>query len=254
MGRLGRSYTSSATFGTTLPEWSACAPEASAPGRLATAWSNAAMLVPRSHAIGRSLLAAWLVSWVWAPPAQGGSAGPMPGGSGVPARGAYGAEPTCTVCHDGFSLNPDGEGAVAIQGLPKRYSLGARYPLRIAARHGAAEVQRFGFQLTAVGVSGEGAGEFGLTDPERTQVVIDPSSARSYLEHTLAGTAPASAGEAAWSFEWIAPRADRGEVAFFAVVNAANQDGSKAGDRIYSTSPAPLAVVSGPVVPEGEPR
>jgi hypothetical protein len=221
---------------------------------MATAWSNAVMLAFQSRAIGPALLAAWLASWGWAESARAGSAGPMPGGSGVPARGAFGAEPTCTVCHDGFLLNPDREGSVAIEGLPKRYSPSARYLLRIAVRHRAAEVQRFGFQLTAVGVSGAGAGEFALTDPERTQVVIDPTSARSYLEHTLAGTAPVRAGEAAWSFEWIAPSADRGDVAFFAVANAANQDGSKAGDRIYSTSPAPLAVVSGPSVPEGEHR
>jgi hypothetical protein len=178
----------------------------------------------------------------------------MPGGSGVPARGEFGAEPTCTVCHDGFSLNPDGEGSVAIEGLPKRYSPGARYALRLAVRHRAPEVQSFGFQLTAVRVSGEGAGEFALTDPARTQVVVDYTNARSYLEHTLAGTAPERAGESAWSFEWIAPSADRGDVAFFAVANAANRDGSKAGDRIYSTSPAPLATVSGPVADEGEHR
>lgn len=183
---------------------------------------------------------------------RAGSAGPLPGGAGVPAIGAFGAEALCTACHDGYPLNPDREGSLELRGLPQSYVPGERYAVRIAVRHTAPEVRRWGFQLTAVGPSGAGEGEFALVEPERTRVVIDPSSARSYLEHTLAGSAPGRSGGASWSFEWIAPSADRGDVAFFGAGNAADLDGSKAGDRIYSPSPAPLALVRGPVHREGE--
>jgi hypothetical protein len=202
--------------------------------------------------LGSGLLLGTLASTIPGAIARGGSQGPTPGGCGVPALGAFAAEATCTLCHDGFALNPDREGSIAIEGLPHRYSPGMRYSARIAVTQRAPEVRGFGFQLTAVTASGDGAGELALTEPARTQVVVDPVSARSYLEHTLAGIAPARAGEAAWSFEWIAPSSDVGDVAFFAVANAANRDGSKGGDRIYSTSPAPLALLRGPSSHEGE--
>jgi hypothetical protein len=176
----------------------------------------------------------------------------MPGSTGVPPTGGFAAEPTCASCHDGFPLNPDPEGSLELSGLPERYLPGARYALRLRVSHPAPEARRFGFQLTAIGPSGGGEGEFALTDPVNTQVFVDPVTARSYLEHTLAGTAPGRAGGTTWTFDWIAPATAHGDVAFFGAANVADLDGSKSGDRVFTKSPEPLAVVRAPGPGEGE--
>jgi hypothetical protein len=174
------------------------------------------------------------------------SPGPQPGSAGVPAGGGFPAEPTCISCHDSQPLNPDPKGKVELSGVPDRYTPGARYPLTFTISD--PQARRWGFQLTAVALpSHAGAGELVATDPA-TQVV-DGDAGRKYVEHSYDGTAPDQAGSARWTFEWVAPTKPAGDVAFFAAGNAANLDGSKEGDRIYSPSPKPLAISRAPEGP-----
>ncbi|HTO52195.1 MAG TPA: Reeler domain-containing protein [Myxococcota bacterium] len=173
------------------------------------------------------------------------SSGPQPGESGVPAGGGFPAEPLCTSCHTGFPLNSDGHGVLKLSGVPARYVPGQRYTLTIELHHPDAERTRWGFQLTAISAKAfTGAGEFVITDSPNTELIHGVSANRSYVSHSYYGTGVGEAGGRQWSFDWIAPSAATGKVEFFGAGNAANADGSKEGDRIYSPSPKPLAVTA----------
>jgi hypothetical protein len=184
--------------------------------------------------------------------ALGSSSGAQPGTTGAP--GAEGAEPTCIACHATRALNPAGAGRLALEGLPERYRPGQRYSLHLSVSDPDPALRRFGFQLTALATATlAAAGELVVTDPANTQRIDALDGGRQYLGHTLAGTAASGDGGARWSFEWIAPPSDAGPVAFFAAANAADVDGSKEGDHVYSASPSPLASVAGPPSSKEEP-
>jgi len=89
------------------------------------------------------------------------------------------------------------------------------------------------------------AGQFAVTDPG-TQLRAGGPAGRTYIEHSAQGTGMGETGGHRWTFEWIAPEQDVGDVSFFGAGNASNIDGAHTGDRIFSPTPAPLAVVHGP--------
>lgn len=175
--------------------------------------------------------------------AQATSSGPQAGLSGAPGIGGVPAEMTCTSCHATYPLNPDALGKVELLGLPDAYAPGQHYTLSFRISHPDAAITRWGFQVTAIQkISGQGAGEFVVTDPQNTQRVGGLAH-REYVEHTLPGTAMGKPGGTSWSFDWIAPGRDVGEIVFYGSGNASNMDGSKEGDRIYNPTPAPLATM-----------
>jgi hypothetical protein len=189
----------------------------------------------------------WLLAAVFAPAvaALASSTGPQPGTTGVPKGGGFPAEPVCTSCHTGFPLNSDGRGHLTLSGVPPRYVPGQRYTLTVALHHPDDDRKRWGFQLTAVSLrKWTGAGQFVITDVPNTELIPGTVGERSYVSHSYYGTGVGEAGGREWSFDWIAPSAATGTVEFFAAGNAANADGSKEGDRIYSSSPKPLAVTA----------
>jgi hypothetical protein len=80
--------------------------------------------------------------------------------------------------------------------------------------------------------AGERAGAWRPLD-DRVRVVRDDSSGIEYAQHTSAGTRPRTAETASWEIEWRAPESS-GRVAVHAAANAANDDDSELGDRIYT--------------------
>jgi len=186
----------------------------------------------------------WLVAAALGPAlaALASSTGPQPGETGVPAGGGFPAEPVCTSCHTGFPLNSDGRGVLTLSGVPPRYVPGQRYTLTVELHHPDDDRRRWGFQLTAVSLSKwTGAGEFVITDVPSTELIHGTTANRSYVSHSYYGTGVGEAGGRQWSFDWVAPAAKTGRIGFFAAGNASNLDGSKEGDRIYSSSPKPIA-------------
>jgi hypothetical protein len=178
-----------------------------------------------------------------AAPASSSSTGPQPGTAGVPAGGGFAAEPDCTSCHTGFPLNSDGRGTLTLSGVPKRYVPGQQYPLELSVRHPDDDRKRWGFQLTAVTAKHlTGAGEFVVTDAPNTELIRGTVANRNYMSHSYYGTGVGDLSGHSWKFDWIAPAATVGRVAFYGVGNAANLDGSKEGDRVYGPGPKPLAI------------
>jgi hypothetical protein len=171
---------------------------------------------------------------------------PAPRSAQAPAGEGVAAGESCLSCHAGAPLDPEDGGEIELHGLPEHYIPGHRYTLTFAIRHPGADRLRWGFRLTAVAPeTRREAGTLVVTDRVNTRKIRGPAD-REYVVHTYAGTAVGKPGGQSWSFEWVAPATDVGEVAFFTTAVAADADGSEAGDLVYGRAPDPLTVVAGP--------
>lgn len=142
--------------------------------------------------------------------------------------GGFG-EPTCGACH--FGAAPDDQGHAGID-APSHYAPGETYEITVSVRH--PELAAAGFQLTARFASGSRAGAQAgrLAPADGRSAVIAAADGVVYAGHTRAGSSATTAGAARWSLLWTAPAADQ-NVVFHVAANAANDDDSDFGDRIY---------------------
>lgn len=172
------------------------------------------------------------------------STGPVAGSSGVPAAGGNPAENTCVMCHTDFPLNPDNQGKMQLLGVPSAYVPGKSYELEVRVSH--PEARRWGFQLTAVaGADLHGSGTLtSLPNDKMTQTVAGLVAGRTYIEHGSVGKATGVGKNDgfSWKFIWTAPVPSEGPVTFYGAFNAANGDGSNAGDKIYTPASGILAI------------
>jgi hypothetical protein len=153
--------------------------------------------------------------------------------SGGPPLGVTGdfAQPNCTDCHSGNSLNAAG-GTFTISGVPAEYAPGNTYPITVTIAK--AGQSRWGFELaTRVVTSGQQAGTLTATNTTNTQV--RSSGGIQYISHTGPGTQAGSA-QGTWTFNWTAPATAVGGIRFGAAGNAANNNLSNSGDFIYTTT------------------
>jgi hypothetical protein len=142
--------------------------------------------------------------------------------------GGFG-EPTCGACH--FGAAPDDQGRTHID-APARYAPGETYEIVVSVHH--PELNAAGFQLTARFATGRAAGEQAghLAPSDDRTAVITSAAGIVYAGHTGAGSSPSTGGVGRWSLLWTAPAADQ-DVVFHLAANAANDDDSDFGDRIY---------------------
>lgn len=150
--------------------------------------------------------------------------GPPPGHAG-----GFG-DPHCGACHFDAPVD-DTAGSVRIQ-APETYRPGKTYRLTVQVEHPALEAAGFG--LTTRFLHGDRAGTQagGLRSPgERVRAVIGDDGL-AFASHTATGVAPVEPGVGRWTLEWTAPDGG-GPVAIHVAANAANDDDSEFGDRIY---------------------
>jgi hypothetical protein len=92
--------------------------------------------------------------------------------------------------------------------------------------------QRWGFELTVLDDMDQPVGDLIVTEPARTQLSI---GGRQYLKHTLSGTDPGTFDESpGWTLKWASPASRPGPVTFYIAGNAANGNGLRTGDFIYT--------------------
>jgi hypothetical protein len=155
----------------------------------------------------------------------------FPDGPPVARTGGFG-EASCSTCHVGITLNVEGPGLI-LDSLPKRYEPGVTY--RLSVRLSRASMRRAGFQIAARFAQGRNAGKqaghFVSLDSLTRITVFEPKEIE-YLSHTKPGTSLTHPETARWFFKWTAPT-EGGPVMFNLAANAANGDGSPAGDAIY---------------------
>lgn len=155
--------------------------------------------------------------------------GPPPGHTG-----GFG-EPSCRRCHFDAGEN-EPPGTLTLRGVPETCAGGRTYRLAVRLRRPGLALA--GFQVAARFEAGPLAGrQAGRWRPldDRAQVAREDSSGIEYAQHTRAGTDPLTADSTAWTLEWTAPDSG-GPVALHAAANAANDDDSELGDRIYTAS------------------
>lgn len=199
--------------------------------------ARAAVLPLAAAAIGAGLLALGAAA----------GEGPAAAASGIyldgPPPGHTGGfdEPTCRACHFDRELNPRG-GEVRLEGVPGRYVADSVYDVSVVLAHG--ETGRAGFQLAARWRTGRREGcSAGDLRPGRAEGVRAATADGEdgcevvYLQHTEAGTGPVEDedGVVRWRVRWRAPSGADGPVAFHVAANAANDDASEFGDRIYAS-------------------
>ncbi len=104
---------------------------------------------------------------------------------------------------------------------------------------------RWGFELSArlnSNLTSAQAGDFTPVD-NMTQVICEDFGAKpcltglSFIQHTSAGTRNGQKASATFQFDWTPPATNVGPITFYAAGNAANGNGTSAGDFIYTTKP-----------------
>jgi hypothetical protein len=155
--------------------------------------------------------------------------GPEPGYTGAP--GDIGS---CVQCHDTFEQPNVGPGSVQISGNPAVYQPGQQYSLLVTVQQ--ANRQRYGFQLTAIGIAGNQAGTLASFSADTQVNPLSGFGGRQYIQHHESGTLPNGPGRRTWQVLWTAPATDVGTVLFYVAGNAANGDGTNQNDHIYTNS------------------
>lgn len=163
--------------------------------------------------------------------------GPDPRHTGAPG------DQTCAMagCHTGTAVNSSNGSVTITFAGGTSYVPGQRQQVTVTVSDAAQRV--FGFQATArleSNLQGGQAGSFTPTD-NRTQVLCDDGRVRptagcsaqfpvEFIQHTNAGSPNT------FTFDWTPPATNVGNVRLYVAGNAANGNGTNAGDRIYTSS------------------
>lgn len=150
--------------------------------------------------------------------------------------GGFG-EPTCYACHMEAEPNT-GTGTLVLRGLDGVYEPGTAH--RVTVELTSPGMRRGGFELAVRFAEGSAAGRQAGTLralDERVAITTDTSGVQ-YAHHLEAGTELAAPDTARWVFEWTAPPhgAEADVVVFHIAANAADDDASPFGDRIFTDS------------------
>jgi hypothetical protein len=150
---------------------------------------------------------------------------PQAGKTGAPSEG------TCanTGCHTSSS-GGSGNVAMTFSG-GNAYSPGVTYNITVTVTDATAG--RFGFELTALDASNNKAGNLVITNTATQSMPTSGGvTGRQYIAHKNANASNT------WTFDWVAPSTDVGNVTFYYSGNGANNNGSRTGDHIYLGSTA----------------
>ncbi|HSH46923.1 MAG TPA: choice-of-anchor V domain-containing protein [Longimicrobiales bacterium] len=153
--------------------------------------------------------------------------------TGAPAAhtGGFG-EPTCETCHFSDGAAP---GALTLH-APTEVAPGSAHNVRITLRD--PDLRSAGFQLSARFADGPRRGQQAgsLTAPEESGLDVVVADGTEYIGHTGSSVRSVEPGEPVeWTLRWTAPTGG-GAVVFHAAANAANDDDSEFGDRIYTAA------------------
>ena len=141
-------------------------------------------------------------------------------------------EDTCTSsdCHADATVN-GGAGQVLIE-APATYTPGAAIMFKVRVEEEGR--QTFGFQVAVKAANDtidfyDHVGTLEVVDAQVTKRV--PVLFPNYVTHTENGI-----DQNEWLVRWVAPSGEMRPVTIYAAGNAANGDGEKTGDHIYTTS------------------
>lgn len=115
-------------------------------------------------------------------------------------------------------------------------TVGAYVQYQVASNSPDTGFERWGFELTAVGLDGDPTGQILVTDSLRTEFAIG-ANGRQYLRATPEGTLPDTTQPIAqrWSFKWVAPQDFDYPVALYVSAVGADDNGEPTGDWVNRT-------------------
>ncbi len=151
---------------------------------------------------------------------------PPNGKSGAPGEG------TCADCHNSYDLN-SGTGSISILNVPENYEINETYTLSVEITH-PSQI-RWGFELSAKLSDGNQGGTIIISESGYTQFSLSDNNI-TYIKQNLYGTYNGQSGPVVWSFDWISPISDQGDITFYVSGLAANGNGNKYQDYVYTTS------------------
>lgn len=159
--------------------------------------------------------------------------------TGQAGRTGSPSESTCNItCHTGFPLN-DGTGSITLScaDMPTwEYMPGDTYTIDVTVSRIGNSLFGFDVECLTSGTPPQNGGVFIITNTAQTQIknFIVGSVTRKNVVHKLNGGV--GTDTKTWSFDWVCPTTNVGNVTFYATGNAANGNNSSSGDHIYSTS------------------
>lgn len=159
--------------------------------------------------------------------------------NGIAGRTGSPGESTCNIsCHTGFPLN-DGTGLITITsaGMPTwEYMPGDTYNIDVTVA--CVGNSLFGVDVECLTGSNpaQNAGTLVITNTAQTQIknnIVSSVTRRNVVHKLNGGTGTDSH---TFSFKWICPTTNVGNVTFYATGNAANGNNAFTGDHIYRTT------------------
>lgn len=153
-----------------------------------------------------------------------------PAGQFLNATGSPGNNASCGGCHGGGAGTTTGNVEIrklstGITGpVVTQYQADTVYIVKVVGNN--ANISHFGFQLTALNGSNTNAGTF---QNVTGNMHITAVSSKNIVEHTDQLAKTNNQYEA--SFNWKAPATGTGNVTFYGVINAVNNDGLAGGDK-----------------------
>jgi hypothetical protein len=168
--------------------------------------------------------------------------------NGIAGRTGSPGETACNVsgCHSGNPLNDVG-GSITLSAPTLtgfQYVLGQTYAISVTISRPGVSLYGFGFE--ALTTAGANAGTLLITDAVTTTTknATIAGNSRKSVVHKLNGGATANTHT--FTFNWMAPATNVGNVTFYFAGNAANGNGLTSGDFIYKASqvvtPAPVGI------------
>jgi hypothetical protein len=159
--------------------------------------------------------------------------------SGQAGRTGSPGESTCNItCHTGFALN-DGTGSITISSpdMPTwEYMPGDTYNIDVTVSRVGNSLFGFDVECLTGATPAQNAGSWIITNTTQTQIknAIVSSVTRKNVVHKLNGGV--GTDTKTFSFKWVCPTTNVGNVTFYATGNAANGNNTSAGDHIYRTT------------------
>lgn len=161
------------------------------------------------------------------------SAGSHPGSTGAPA------DNTCAKsgCHTGtpVTYNDTTVNKFIFSQPDSTYVPGMTYTITIKTFNPG--VQRFGFEAQAIrDATATETGTVNITDPTRTHIVTHTTGGgdvRTSATHGTPGTPAITPGYNEWTFDWVAPSTNEGDITFYYATNSTNNNNMSSGDAIF---------------------
>lgn len=158
------------------------------------------------------------------------SAGAHPGASGAPGDGSC----ADAGCHTGNVVQNDTKvNSLIFPATDSTYVPGQTYLVKIKVTN--AGIKRFGFEVGSLFEgSNKNAGMLKVAETNRTQLLSHKinNDTRYEITHTQNGNSTTTTGSTEWTFNWVAPATNQGNVIFYYATNSANNNAQNTGDNI----------------------